>query len=126
MLILLNQQEQQEELVTEPFIDESGTLISFVNHHFGPLRGLNFIVKGKTKEEIRNFLIHQPNETIDEIWDQTLISSRAMALPMKLVDELESPPIVVDSLEEGQEEIRKNVVLGNLTGDPFFFRSFII
>ena len=126
MLILLNQQEQQEELVTEPFIDESGTLISFVNHHFGPLRGLNFIVKGKTKEEIRNFLIHQPNETIDEIWEQTLISSRAMALPMKLVDELESPPIVVDSLEEGQEEIRKNVVLGNLTGDPFFFRSFII
>lgn len=126
MLILLNQQEQQEELVTEPFIDESGTLISFVNHHFGPLRGLNFIVKGKTKEEIRNFLIDQPNETIDEIWEQTLISSRAMALPMKLVDELESPPIVVDSLEEGQEEIRKNVVLGNLTGDPFFFRSFII
>jgi hypothetical protein len=49
-----------------------------------------------------------------------------MALPMKLVDELETPPVVVDSLEEGQEEIRKNVALGNLTGDPFFFRSFII
>lgn len=125
MLILIDQQ-KEEELVTEPFIDESGTLISFVNHHFGPLRGLNFIVKGKTKEEIRNFLIHQPNETIDGIWEQTLISSRAMALPMKLVDELESPPVVVDSLEEGEEEILKNVVRGNLTGDPFFFRSFII
>lgn len=124
MLILLNQQE--EELVTEPFIDESGTLISFVNHHFGPLRGLNFIVKGKSKEEIRKFLLEQPYDTIDEIWEQTLISSRAMALPMKLVDELESPPIEVESLEEGQEEIRKNVALGNLTGDPFFFRSFII
>jgi hypothetical protein len=49
-----------------------------------------------------------------------------MALPMQLLDELESPPIEVDSLEEGQEQIRKNVVLGNLTGDPFFFRSFII
>lgn len=124
MLILLNQQE--EELVTEPFIDESGTLISFVNHHFGPLRGLNFIVKGKPKDEIRKFLLEQPYDTIDEIWEQTLISSRAMALPMKLVDELESPPIEVESLEEGQEEIRKNVALGNLTGDPFFFRSFII
>lgn len=124
MLILLNQQE--EELVTEPYIDESGTLISFVNHHFGPLRGLNFIVKGKSKEDIRKFLIEQPYDTIDDIWDQTLISSRAMALPMQLLDELESPPIEVDSLEEGQEQIRKNVVLGNLTGDPFFFRSFII
>jgi hypothetical protein len=125
MLMLLNQQEE-EKPVTEPFIDEQGTLISFVNHHFGPLRGLNFIVKGKSKDEIRKFLMNQPYETIDEIWEQTLISSRAMALPMKLVDELETPPIVVDSLEEGQEEIRKNVALGNLTGDPFFFRSFII
>jgi hypothetical protein len=113
-------------LVTEPYIDESGTLISFVNHHFGPLRGLNFIVKGKSKEDIRKFLLEQPFDTIDDIWEQTLISSRAMALPMQLLDELESPPIEVDSLEEGQEQIRKNVVLGNLTGDPFFFRSFII
>ena len=124
MLMLLGQHDEKP--VTEPFIDEQGTLISFVNHHFGPLRGLNFIVKGKSKDEIRKFLMNQPYETIDEIWEQTLISSRAMALPMKLVDELESPPVVVDSLEEGQEEIRKNVVLGNLTGDPFFFRSFII
>jgi hypothetical protein len=118
--------QHDEKPVTEPFIDEQGTLISFVNHHFGPLRGLNFIVKGKSKDEIRKFLMNQPYETIDEIWEQTLISSRAMALPMKLVDELETPPVVVDSLEEGQEEIRKNVALGNLTGDPFFFRSFII
>lgn len=124
MLILLNQQE--EELVTEPYINESGTLISFVNHHFGPLRGLNFIIKGKSKEDIRKFLLEQPFDTIDDIWEQTLISSRAMALPMQLLDELESPPIEVDSLEEGQDQIRKNVVLGNLTGDPFFFRSFII
>ena len=124
MLMLLSQHDEKP--VTEPFIDEEGTLISFVNHHFGPLRGLNFIVKGKSKEEIRKFLLNQPYETIDEIWEQTLISSRAMALPMKLVDELETPPVIVDSLEEGQEEIRKNVALGNLTGDPFFFRSFII
>ena len=124
MLMLLGQHDEKP--VTEPFIDEQGTLISFVNHHFGPLRGLNFIVKGKSKDDIRKFLMNQPYETIDEIWEQTLISSRAMALPMKLVDELESPPVVVESLEEGQEEIRKNVALGNLTGDPFFFRSFII
>lgn len=124
MLMLLGQHDEKP--VTEPFIDEEGTLISFVNHHFGPLRGLNFIVKGKSKEEIRKFLMNQPYETIDEIWEQTLISSRAMALPMKLIDELESPPPVVESLSDGEEQIRKNVVRGTLTGDPFFFRSFII
>jgi hypothetical protein len=110
----------------ETLIEEDGTLISFVNHHFGPLRGLNFIVKGNSIEKIKAYLENQPNETIDEIWGETLISSRAMALPMKLTEDLESPPSVVDSMEEGEEQIRKNVVRGNLTGDPFFFRSFII
>ena len=66
------------------FIEEEGTLISFVNHHFGPLRGLNFIVKGNPKKVIEDYLEKQPNETIDEIWGETLISSRAMALPMQL------------------------------------------
>ncbi len=115
-----------EELSFDSFIAEEGTLISFVNHHFGPLRGLNFIVKGNSKELIKEYLERQPNETIDEIWSETLISSRAMALPMRLIEDLESTPSVVDSLEEGEEQIRKNVVRGNLTGDPFFFRSFII
>lgn len=108
------------------FVEEEETLISFVNHHFGPLRGLNFIVKGNSKESIREYLENQPFETIDQIWDETLISSRAMALPMKFTEELESPPSIVNSMEEGEEQIRKNVVRGNLTGDPFFFRSFIL
>jgi len=42
-----------EELSFDSFIAEEGTLISFVNHHFGPLRGLNFIVKGNSKELIK-------------------------------------------------------------------------
>jgi hypothetical protein len=108
------------------YINEEGTLISFVNPYFGPLRGLNFIVKKNPKEIIQDYLERQPNETIDEIWQETLILSRAMVLPMKLVEELESPPSVVNSLAEGEEQIRRNVALGNLTGDPFFFRSFII
>jgi len=107
------------------FIQEEGTLISFVNHHFGPLRGLNFIVKGK-RDEIESYLENQPYPTIDEIWGDTLISSRAMAMPMKMIEELESPPPVVESIEEGESRILKNVARGNLTGDPFFFRSFIL
>jgi len=114
------------DLSYDSFIWEEGTLISFVNHHFGPLRGLNFIVKGNSQEKINEYLEKQPFETIDQIWGETLISSRAMALPMKFTEELESPPSIVNSMEEGEEQIMKNVVRGNLTGDPFFFRSFIV
>jgi hypothetical protein len=49
-----------------------------------------------------------------------------MQLPMDLVKELETKPIVVNSIEEGEKIIMENVNKGNLTGDPFFFRSFII
>ena len=50
----------------------------------------------------------------------------AMELPMKLIEDLETPPQVVNSIEEGERIIMENVNRGNLTGDPFFFRSFII
>jgi len=49
-----------------------------------------------------------------------------MELPMKLIGELETIPQIVDSMEEGERIIIENVSKGNLTGDPFFFRSFII
>lgn len=106
--------------------EENETLISFVNHHFGPVRGLNFIIKGEKKVEIKEYLENQPKEVISEIWKNTLLSTRAMELPMKFVDELENKPKVVSSLEEGEKFIMENVHKGNMTGDPFFFRSFIV
>ena len=65
--------------------EENQILISFVNHHFGPVRGLNFIIKGEKKVEIKEYLENQPQEVISEIWKSTLLSTRAMELPMKLV-----------------------------------------
>ena len=106
-------------------INHEGTLISFVNHHFGPLRGLNFILRGCSEKEIREYLTSQPVDTIDKIWSKTLISSRAMALPMKFMSITESSPIVVSSIKKGEMEVIKNLERGILTGDPFFFRSFI-
>ena len=106
--------------------EENQILISFVNHHFGPVRGLNFIIKGEKKGEIKEYLENQPQEVISEIWKSTLLSTRAMELPMKLVEELESKPKVVESIEDGERAIMENVHKGNLTGDPFFFRSFIL
>ena len=106
--------------------EENQILISFVNHHFGPVRGLNFIIKGEKKVEIKEYLENQPQEVISEIWKSTLLSTRAMELPMKLVEELESKPEVVESIEDGERAIMENDHKGNLTGDPFFFRSFIL
>ena len=115
--------EKAEQSLTQ---DENQILISFVNHHFGPVRGLNFIIKGEKKIEIKEYLENQPREVISEIWKSTLLSTRAMELPMKLVEELENKPKVVESIEEGEKAIMESVQKGNMTGDPFFFRSFII
>ena len=101
-------------------------LISFVNHHFGPIRGLNFIIKGQKEIEVKEYLENQPTKVISNIWKETLLSSMAMELPMKLIEDLETPPQVVNSIEEGERIIMENVNRGNLTGDPFFFWSFII
>lgn len=106
--------------------DENAKLISFVNHHFGPIRGLCFVIRGENVGSIQEYLDKQPEETISKIWKDTLLSSRAIELPMKLIDELETPPPVVNSFEQGEKEILKRVEVGNNTGDPFFFRSFIL
>lgn len=115
----------RKDIEEEGYISNEGTLISFVNHHFGPLRGLNFILRGGSEKEIKEYLESQPLDTIEKIWRKTLISSRAMALPMKFMSVTESSPIVVSSIKKGEMEVIKNLERGILTGDPFFFRSFI-
>lgn len=114
-----------ENLKEEDYISTKGTLISFVNHHFGPLRGLNFVIEGGSEKEIKEYLDKQPLDTINKIWKETLISSKALALPIRFGGEMESPPVVVKSIKEGEAEVIRNLEIGNLTGDPFFFRSFI-
>lgn len=101
-------------------------LISFVSGHFGPMRGLSFIIRGEEATEVSEYVEKQPEKTIDKIWRNTLIFSRAMELPMRFADELETPPVTVNTFEQGEREILKRVNEGNNTGDPFFFRSFIL
>jgi hypothetical protein len=101
-------------------------LISFVNHHFGPIRGLNFLVDEEQNESLDSWLQTQPDHLISAIWAQTALSTRAMIMPNQMLDELETPPKKVSSIQEGEVEILKVVRKGTLTGDPFFFRSFIL
>jgi len=101
-------------------------LISFVNHHFGPIRGLNFLIDEEQNESLNSWLQTQPNHLISAIWAKTALSTRAMIMPNQMLDELETPPKKVGSIQEGEVEILKVVEEGTLTGDPFFFRSFIL
>lgn len=100
-------------------------LISFVNAHYGPIRGLSFVVNGE-KDTLSEWLESQPFHLISAIWAQTLLSTRAMVLPLELETEMETPPQRVDSLADGESHILEAVTAGKLTGDPFFFRSFIL
>lgn len=106
--------------------DREAKLISFVSGHFGPMRGLSFIIEGDQATDVKDYVENQPSETIGKIWKDTLIASRAMEFPMRFADELETPPVTVNTFEQGEEEILKRVQEGNNTGDPFFFRSFIL
>lgn len=107
--------------------DESkAKLISFVSGHFGPMRGLSFIIEGDEATEVKDYVDNQPESTISKIWENTLIASRAMEFPLRFAVELETPPITVNTFEQGEKEILKRVEEGNNTGDPFFFRSFVL
>jgi len=76
-------------------------LISFVNHHFGPIRGLNFLIDEEQNESLNSWLQTQPNHLISAIWAKTALSTRAMIMPNQMLDELETPPKKVGSIQEG-------------------------
>ncbi len=98
-------------------------LVSFVNSHFGPIRGLNFLVEGEVDSNLESWLQTQPDHLISAIWAQTALSTRAMVMPTEMLAELETPPQRVKTLAAGEVEILKAVRSGTLTGDPFYFRS---
>lgn len=100
-------------------------LLSFVNHHYGPLRGLSFVVEGQACEDVDLYLKNQPGFVIDHIWEATLISSRVMEFPLQFLDEMEQAPPRVTRIEEGEKVILERVIEGMNSGDPFYFRAFI-
>jgi hypothetical protein len=104
-------------------IGPSEFLISFVNHHFGILRNLSFIVVGEDPEKVKRYLQRQPFVTIDKIWEKTLLSSRAIEFPLQLAKQMGQTPPIVKSLEEGENAIMEMVEEGYYSGDPFYFRS---
>lgn len=104
-------------------VGPSEFLISFVNHHFGILRNLSFIVVGEDPEKVKRYLEKQPFPTIDKIWEKTLLSSRAMEFPLILAKQMEQTPPIVKSIEEGENVVIEMMEDGYYSGDPFYFRT---
>jgi hypothetical protein len=98
-------------------------LVSFVNSHFGPVRGLNFLVEDAGDSNLESWLQTQPGHLISAIWAQTALSTRAIVMPTEMLADLETPPKQVKTLAAGEVEILKAVRSGTLTGDPFYFRA---
>jgi len=106
--------------------DPPRRLISFTNHHFGPVRGLCFVVEGDECKDVDAYLKQQTLDLISRIWEATLLSTLALEFPLDLLEELEQEPPVVRSIEEGEKRVLERVHQGLNSGDPFFFRSFIL
>lgn len=98
-------------------------LISFVNHRYGVIRNLSFIVVGEDSEKVKSYLKKQPYSFIDKIWEKTLLSSRAMEFPLSLAKQMEKIPPIVPTLEEGENLVLEMVEDGYYSGDPFYFRT---
>lgn len=148
------EQSKQEILnqVNKMIQDQNGEIfIGMVNHSYGPLRGLNFIIQTKNAEDVVKYLDSQrinmgaeeqmemvkklqgkkPKnliEVIFKIWMETMLSTQAMILPIQMAEQAENSPPKVSTFKEGESEILKSLELTSSlqSRDPMFFRTGII
>ena len=121
------EQSKQEVLdqINKMIQDQNGEIfIGMVNHSYGPLRGLNFIIQTRNAEDVVEYLDSQrinmeaedqmktvkklqekrPKnliEVIFKIWMETMLSTQAMILPIEMVEQAENPPPKVSTFNEG-------------------------
>ena len=92
---------------------------------YGPLRGLNFILKNPNPKEVHSHLTNGGMDAINfDVWSKTMLAARLMVLPREMVSLAETPPIEVNSIKEGEEHIRKMLKKGD--GDFWYFRVGIV
>lgn len=148
------EQSKQEVLdqINKMIQDQNGEIfIGMVNHSYGPLRGLNFIIQTRNAEDVVEYLDSQrinmeaedqmkmvkklqekkPKNLIEiifKIWTETMLSTQAMILPIEMAEQAENSPPKVSTFSEGESEILKSLELtSNLQSrDPMFFRTGII
>ena len=151
----MSQSRKKTEKLFKEMLEKTGgkVFIGMVNHVYGPLRGLNFVLKTSKAKEVLDFIekswegmsVEEQLEFMEnmkaaggppknlrelqfKIWEETALQVTPQILPYELVEEAENTPDEVTTLEEGLKKINQSLYLTAKLQekDPFFFRVGII
>ena len=112
----------------EEAIKKEGHLFIAMVHPalYGPLRGLNFILKNPKVKELDSYLSTGCEDISTHVWAKTQMAVRPMVLPKEMMNELETPAIGFNTIKEGEDHIRKIVSEHPMEKDAFYFRLGIL
>lgn len=116
----------KEEL--EKFVKENGKVLLYMVHPnlYGPLKGVNGILKNPNIDELDSFLsdLTKQEEIIIKVWEKTGMSTQLMILPLEALESIETKPKEFETLKEVisfmEEVIDKAPTLAE---EPFYFRE---
>jgi hypothetical protein len=125
---IMNQEEKEMIGQLENMIKEKGTvLIAMVHPHvYGPLRGLNFILQNPSPKVINHYMMEGCESISTHTWKETGMAARPMVLPHEMISDMETPPIKVNSIREGEDHIKKIIAKHTLEKDPWYFRMGVL
>jgi hypothetical protein len=122
----MSELEKQTKQLEEAINKDGRLLIAMVHPNlYGPLRGLNFILKNPKAKEIDEYLLNGCEKISTFTWGKTMMAVRPMVLPLELLSKLETPAIEVNTLAEGEAHIRK-ILESSVAADPWYFRMGIL
>ena len=136
-------------------LEKSGgkVFIGMVHPIYGPLRGLNFVLKTSKPKEVLDLIEESwepiapetqikmiekmkaeggPPKNIKElqfkIWNETSLSTQPSILPFEMVEKAENTPYEVGTIEEGLKKVNQSLYWTSKlqAKDPWFFRVGIV
>lgn len=149
------QSRKASEKAFKEMLEKSGgkVFIGMVHQIYGPLRGLNFVLKNTKPKEVFDFIEKSwepvapetqikmieklraeggPPKNIKElqfkIWNETSLSVQPAILPFEMVEQAENTPDEVNTIEEGLKKVNRSLYLTSKiqAKDPWFFRVGIV
>lgn len=93
---------------------------------YGPLRGLNFILRNPDAKELDLYLKSGCEDISTHAWSKTMMAVRPMLLPKDLISQAETKVVEVRTIKEGEAHIRKILAQHPFDNDQFYFRRGII
>lgn len=93
---------------------------------YGPLRGLNFIIKNPDAKELDLYLKSGCESIATHVWSKTMMAVRPMLLPKDLIPQAETKVVEVRTIKDGEAHIRKILAQHPFEKDQFYFRRGII